>query len=278
MIRPNRYPRAATAPAAVLLLALMTTLSMLAGCGEESPTAPGPGNDPAEAPVLPDPGFFDIDLGFFDSAEEKTVGRANFYNAYLRAVIVTSVTRLVLVPPIAAFSLALHTVPTPQPDGSWIWVYTYVRDSHEVQIRLRGEARDGGGTDWALRVTAPRDGIENALWFDGHTQHAGRSGQWTFYDINLPDPPAAAEVSWHDDADGHELRLEALHGDIAGDVLAFTVVGDIHRIDYDDADADSVWFIRWNETDNTGSLQVPDYRNGVESCWDEELFDVECGD
>jgi hypothetical protein len=84
-------------------------------------------------------------------------------------------------------------------------------------------------------------------------------------------------VSWYDEGAAHELRLDVLHGPAAGNVLTFNVTGDQHRIDYLGADPDTVWFIRWNAADNTGSLQVPGYRNGVESCWDEEFSDVDCG-
>lgn len=84
-------------------------------------------------------------------------------------------------------------------------------------------------------------------------------------------------MSWYDEGAAHELRLDVLHGPAAGNVLTFNVTGDQHRIDYLGADPDTVWFIRWNAADNTGSLQVPGYRNGVESCWDEEFYDVDCG-
>jgi hypothetical protein len=274
MTIPNRYPNRAAA--LVGLLISLAALNMLAACGDDSPVAPDVAAAP-EAPVLPDPEYLNIDLSFFDEPEQKTFGRQNFYNAYLRAVIVTSVTRLVLTPPIAAFSLALHTVPTRQPDGSWIWVYTYVSGLREAQIRLRAIAQDGG-TAWTLRMTVPDDGIQNALWFAGATHDAGRLGQWTFYDINAPDAPAVAFVSWHNDTVGRELRLEVLAGDAAGDVLTFVVAATHHRIDYVDADTDNVWFIRWDMADYSGSLQVPDYRNGVESCWGEDFFDVDCVD
>ncbi|MBK7704034.1 MAG: hypothetical protein IPI34_14680 [bacterium] len=271
MFTTLRLQRTAAALAAALLLGLF------AGCAEQGLNAPDPNPQPQDqAPALPDADRLGIDLSFFQDGQDKAIGQQNFFNAYLRAVIVSATTQLVLTPPVAAFALALHTVPTLQPDGSWIWVYTYVRGDEEAQVRLRGVIR-GDEVAWALRVTVPNEGIANELWFDGTTRDDGDTGDWTFYDFSLPGDPAAASVHWQDDADGHELALEVLHGPDAGDSLTFTEAGALNRIDYVDAGADGVWFIRWNESDGTGSLRVPDYRNGQESCWDEAQFDVDCG-
>ena len=55
------------------------------------------------------------------------------------------------------------------------------------------------------------------------------------------------------------------------------MAGPEHRIDFSEGGSDATWFIRWNATDGTGSLQVPDYNGGREACWDEQQYDVECG-
>ena len=265
----KRHPRAAAILAAVLFAIL------IAGCSDDSVNAPDP-QPTDQAPPLPDPSRLGIDLSFFDAGSAKAIGQENFFNAYLRAVIVSAVTDLVLVPPVTAFSLALNTTPTPQPDGSWIWVYTYVREAEEAQIRLRGRV-EGETVQWSLRVSIPGEGIADELWFDGTTQSDGDIGTWTFYDFSLAGKPAVAELRWRNVAESQALELEALHGEDAGDAITFAHTGDRCRIDFTDAGTDEVWFIRWNEADGTGSLQVPDYRNGAESCWDEQQYDVDCG-
>jgi hypothetical protein len=268
MTPTQRFPHAA-----VVLVAIMLALSC-AGCSDDTVTEP---NQPlaAQPPTLPDPARLSIDLGFFDGGASKAIGQENFFNAYLRAVVVAAVTDLILVPPVTAFALAVNTVPTPQPDGSWIWVYTYVRQDREAQIRLRGRVV-GDVVQWSLRVSAPSEGIVDELWFDGTTRDDGDTGAWTFYDFSLMGKPAVAEVRW-DHADGRQvLGLTSLYGENEGDTLTFTHHGDLCRIDVDDASTDEVWFIRWNEADGTGSLQVPDYRGGQESCWDQDQYDVDC--
>ncbi len=261
----------------LLLLAAIGILA-LTGCSEDTPLGPITDPEPqAEAPVLPDASRMEIDLSFFDQGKDydKSFPRENFFNAYLRAVVVTGLTELVLAPPVAAFSLAVHTIPSYQPDGSWLWVYTYVNGAEEAQIRLRGVIVDDG-VDWALRVSVPAEGIEDELWFDGSTRDDGDVGLWTFYDFNLAGKPAVAELEWSHGVDEDLLQLTALYGEDAGDRLAFSVSGDEHRIDFAEGDSFNAWFIRWLASDGSGSLMVPDYNGGEEACWDENQYNMVC--
>ena len=277
---PTRHPAFV-----FFLAALLLGAALFAGCGTDA-TEPTPTAD--AAPALPNPDGFRVDLAFFSQTAKALeldgtgsadkFGRANFTNAYLRAVIVSAMTDLVLTPPIAAFALALHTVPNHQPDGSWLWVYTFVNGPEEAQVRLRGEVM-GDQVLWQMRVTV-HDGhhdLNQALWFDGTTRNDGADGVWTFYDLDQPTAPAAAELEWHHADASHELTLRAMLGDDAGDELAFSVVGDEHRIDYADAATAGAWFLRWDAADGTGSLRVPEYNGGLEACWDAQQYDIDCG-
>ncbi len=257
---------------------LMAALSILAltGCSEDTPLGPNP-EPQAEAPTLPDASKLQIELSFFDQGKDldKDLTRQNFFNAYLRAVVVTAMTEVALAPPVAAFSLAIHTVPSYQPDGSWLWVYTYVNGAEEVQIRLRGTIADDH-VDWEMRVTALDEGFDNVLWFDGTTQDRGDTGDWTFYDAAQAGNPAAAELHWQHRPASNTLRVVALLDESAGDELTFSEADGEHRIDYSEGDSADVWFIRWLESDGSGSLMVPDYNDGAEACWDEQQYDVDC--
>lgn len=265
------------------LAGVLLTALLVAGCdngADLDPAAP----DQDSAPVLPDAGALAVDLGFFaDGARTaKAAGQANFFNAYLRAVLVEAMTDLVLAPPVAAFALAVHTVPSLQDDGSWIWVYTFVDGDEEAQVRLRGlPDRDAQGAlvRWQMRVTLhdTHHDLDQALWFDGITRRDGNQGAWTFYDPDQPVAPAAAFLTWSHAPARHELHLEALHGDDAGDALTFSVTGPEHRIDFGEGGSAATWFIRWDASDGSGSLQVPDYNGGHQACWDDDQYDVACG-
>ena len=224
---------------------------------------------------------FDIDANGILNVSAKDLGTGkdldeydNFLNAYLRVALLEVVSRLVMTPPVAAFSLALHTPPSLQDDGSWIWVYTHVDGDEEAQIRLRGLPIDDG-VEWELRVTV--DAIDNEVWFAGTTRDDGAIGQWTFYDAENEPGLAVADLSWGRDDDGDDLRLEVLAGEDVGDMLTFHDDDPEFRIDHLDADQDLASRIVW-WADGHGQLQVPDYNDGALACWDETFRNTECED
>lgn len=260
----------------LLMLALSALMLAQVGCSQDTPLTPGTSNT-SEAPVLPDPQRLSVDLGFFADGKSADKSQNHFFNAYLRAVIVTAMTELVLAPPVAAFSVALHTPPSHQADGSWIWVYTHVQGLEEVQIRLHGLPVDDG-VQWSLYVSDnnPAHPINNELWFDGSTANEGDEGAWTFYDFNLDGKPAVAELQWGESDRGTYLSLTALEGEDAGNVLTYLQDGPLCSIEFQEAVDGNPWYIRWNEDDGTGSLQVPDYNYGEVGCWDSYQQDRLC--
>lgn len=272
----RRHP----APAFALLL-LLALAAPLAGCGSD-PAGP---NDASRAPTLPDPERLVPDLAFFEPGAGLVAGdgakdaaaKAHFVNAYLRVVVVDALTRLVLAPPVTAFAVALHTVPSPQPDGSWLWVYTWVNGDEEAQVRLRG--RDAGAhVEWEMRVTTVglEPALDDVLWFEGNTTRDGAEGQWSFHDHELDGNPVVAELAWGDDEGGAYLTLAAVAGPDAGDTLTYRHAAPHCSIVFADASAGLDYDIRWNEADGSGSLQVPDYNGGARACWDTRQDDTDC--
>jgi hypothetical protein len=262
----------------LFLAAALLALLPLAGCSDDDPTGPEP---TSRAPELPDPELLTFDFSFFAQAEGLETAKAageydNFVNAYLRAVLLDAMAHIVLAPPVSAFALALHTIPSRQDDGSWIWVYTWVNGDEEAQIRLRGLARDAS-VDWEMRVTALHEDppLDRTLWFTGTTSDEGDAGAWTFYDVEDPEHPVSGEIAWGDEADGRFLRFTSHEPGEDGDTLTFHDDDPAYAIVYRDLSASNEWFIRWNE-DRHGSLLVPDYNGGEEACWDPDLRNVEC--
>jgi hypothetical protein len=252
------------------LAALLLTLN---GCFQESPVGPDASDD---APALPSPERLTFDFSFFQAP--STIDRAShdhFFNAYIRATVAGAVTHLVLVPPVTAFSLALHTVPTPQEDGSYLWIYTWNDGTDEVQVRLRGTPLASERVAWEMRVSSTIEGYDNDLWFAGETWNDGEGGEWAFHD---PDRGGVhtADLVWGADADGNYLRfIDAI--DNVGDSLEYREDGALHAFTFTDADqSDLSWYVKWDEVVGSGSLRAPDYNGGTPSCWDEHQIDSDC--
>ena len=111
-----------------------------------------------------------------------------------------------MTPPVSAFAVALHTVPSPQDDGSYLWIYTWVNGDEEAQIRLRGRQVDASRVEWEMRVSSTYYGFENELWFEGETWSDANEGVWRFHDAER-DGAHVARLEWGADAEGNFLRL-----------------------------------------------------------------------
>lgn len=253
-----------------------------AGCNTTAPTEPVNGHDGDDpgtvGPALPPADKLDFDFSFFDGADkEMRDSKENFFNAAIRVTVIQVVTRFVLTPPVAAFAAAIHTIPSPQDDGSWIWIYTWVDGAEEAQIRLRGEDL-GDKVAWELRVKAldASPPLDNVVWFEGYTWNEGDRGEWDFHNPEREGNPVVATLAWRAEGDHEELVFTDLDEN-PGDVLAYYKDGDIARIENEDVSEDEVWFIEVDESNGSGSLRAPDYRDGVRSCWDDRQDDVDCG-
>ncbi len=260
-----------TAMAATLLLIAAT------GCNTTAPTEPSGGGTTTDTPVLPAPEKLHFDFRFFDGADKSAErSKKNFFNAAIRVAVIETAAKLILTPPVAAFAVALHTIPSPQDDGSYIWIYTWVDGDEEAQIRLRGKER-GSKTEWEMRVTALSENppIDNLVWFEGETWNDGENGTWYFHDVESEENGRVARLDWSNGSDTEELTFTDLDEN-PGDMLGYRRDGDVGSIEYTDASEGGVSFIRFDESDGTGSLKVPDYNDGEEACWDENQNDVEC--
>lgn len=258
------------------LIVLIIGVVLMAGCDGDSTT--GPSNTGNGSPTLPDAAMLDFNFGFFESAQgkEAPATKTNFFNAVIRVAAIQAVTRIVLTPPVAAFALAVHTIPSPQPDGSYIWVFTHVIEGKDVQIRLRG-LEEEDEVFWELRINAPYldEPIDNELWFDGETQIEGDGGAFRFYDFSRIGKPHVATIEWVNEADSEELIFTD-YDENPGNELSWHRTGSDCRIDYLDYSESGEWFIRWDEDDGSGSLMVEDYNNGNEACWNHHQDDVDC--
>ncbi len=283
----NREERTSHDRRGLARLARMFALALLVvgveSCSSEDPAGPGGTND--APPVLPAPERLSFDIDFFkdgaraqsgDATEKDAAAQLNYFNARVRLAVIQVVAEFVLAPPVGAFALALHSVPTHQEDGSYLWVYTYVDGDEEAQIRLRGTPI-GDRVAWEMRVSTNEETppIVDELWFEGETWRDGDGGFWRFHDFKREGEPVVARIDWDETNDGARLVFTDLDEN-PGDTLSYIVKGTRGSIELFDASESLLSFIRWNEADGTGSLRAPDYNSGAEACWDKRQNDTVC--
>jgi hypothetical protein len=292
--------KAITAAGLIILLAFF----VVQGCSNDNPV--GASNDPAP-PALPSLSTMRIDISLFESADvdahalreggiERVLLHANtthlnFLNAAVRVLFLNVVVYSALVEPVAAFGVAINSVPQLQPDGSWLWTYIYVGPEAEYSIYLYGKSA-GDYVEWRMEVssTDPAMILDHFTWFDGIVYSDENSGYWQFYEP--AESPAAAVVAgaagtpgvnsiridW-ENGEGGESRLVILVNKPGvpgeGTTLTFFESSAMSAIDFYDAENGDNGNISWYP-DGSGSIEWPDYRDGIKSCWNEVQLDVIC--
>jgi hypothetical protein len=232
--------------------------------------------------------FFGIDTPQFSEAELSQTTPAefleaasagdhtNWINAYVRAIWTHLLIYDLLEEPIGAFALAIHSVPQPQQDGSWLWTYIFVEDNVEYSIFLYGTPM----TDrvlWRMEVStndleAP---LDHLVWFEGEAMKDDSQGYWQFYDV---DGSQLIRIDWENPSVAeHRLTLtvngEGLEDE--GDWVEFYESSTMGSITYYDASELLESNITWY-ADGSGSLTVPDYNDGATACWDEMQVNTVC--
>jgi len=290
------------------LVALVTIFSLL-GCSKDNQVA---GPEAAKPPDLPSVNTMTMNLEFFESAQidpqsvklgrlnesiaaKSASSKLNYLNAAVRVLFLNIVAYSALAEPVAVFVTAVRSVPQYQQDGSWLWTYIYV-DNHdsEYSIFLRGK-RMNTCIEWSMEVssTNPDMILDHFLWFDGEVQNGGRSGSWQFYEpetsaINYARILAGNDestpgvqcvrIDWQNNS-ATERRLAFTinkPGDPSeGSELVFEEALDIASIDYYDAANGNSGTIVWYK-DGSGSIEWPDYKDGIKNCWDIRQYDVDC--
>ena len=272
----------------------------IAACSNDDPAAP-----PAQkAPALPDASTMTLDLAFFDPAPvdraslaqgeplavQTTTGKDNFINAAVRVYYLQLVFWAALEPPVSAFALAIHSVPQLQEDGSWLWTYIYVENELEYQIFLYGMDA-GDHTEWRMEVSTndPAMPLDHFVWFTGAAMKDETSGYWQFYEPVAGPALAAAEsaptpgvqsirIDWTNGPGlSHQLTVtnNMPGGEDEGDQLVFSHTLAMSYVEFTDVSAPATYNITWYR-DGSGSIQVPDYNNGEEACWDTRQNDAVC--
>jgi hypothetical protein len=290
-------------------IATLMTLSLLVGVVSLSFTAcfnekgAPPLGATESAPELPSPSTMLMDLSFFGidglpSEDQKAASsqamaaaagdRSNWIQATVRAVFVLLSFYDAIEEPFGAFAVAIHAVPQPQDDGSYLWTYIFVEGDMEYSIFLFGKVVDDY-VEWRMEVSTnnPEMPLDHFVWFDGESQRDDSFGYWQFYrptdmavaaSSAMTDGVAVIRIDW-ENGGPRSSRLVVTNneagGEGEGDVLEFRETPSMNTLDLDDADTEQHHNITWYR-DGSGSITVPDWNSGEKSCWDTQQRNVDC--
>lgn len=287
-------------------LAVIVLIFSMQACSNDDPASPG--SDPTP-PELPDVSTMQLDLSFFNSAGvdrasatkghptpallAANTGKDHFINAAVRVLYIHLAFCAAFEPPVAAFALAIHSVPQHQPDGSWLWTYIFVDQGIDYGIFLYGK-NEGPYVSWRMEVSTnnPEMPLDHFVWFEGKDFKDG-TGYWHFFEP--ADGPSgegqtpgvsSLSIDWMNAPGGiHQLRLTVLKEGAPdeGNTLVFYESPVIHYIlltDYATNPEGDEYHITWYP-DGSGHMLVPDYPAndpGTKVCWDTRQYDTVCSD
>lgn len=289
-----------------ILIAMLALMAV--GCSKDENGVSAPA-EPAP-PSLPDVSTMRMDISLFESAQvsmqaveagrldggeramlgAESASRLNFMNAAVRSLYLQLVIYCALVEPVAAFEVAIHSVPQHQQDGSWLWTYLYVGADGEYGIYLYGK-NETDYVSWRMEVssTDPALELDHFVWFDGRVYRGGDRGYWQFYEPVDAAAPAvergtggvrSVRIDWADNGPCcGELLLTINKPGVPeeGSTLAFIETPAICTIEFHNAGEDENGVIAWRP-DGTGYIEWYDYLDGEMGCWDEHQRDIDCSE
>jgi hypothetical protein len=131
-----------------LLLILAIVVLTVAGCSGASgaPTIP-----PVDTFVIPFEDFENSGMDGLVSLTE-TGNQSNWDYAALAVVIWSTIIRVGLAVPVAAFRASFHNIPLQQDDGSWVWSYSVNIGGSIYTAELHGQFITDG-VHWAMNIS-----------------------------------------------------------------------------------------------------------------------------
>jgi hypothetical protein len=265
----------------ITLLTLSFLLACFTGCGEDDDD----GDSSGEALTLPPDSSMTMDLSAFDGdklgAPVPTVPGAqlNFGTAAMTALVVNTTVVVKLATPVAVFTNAKTATPVEQDDGSWLWSYSRTIGLRTFSANLTGKD-EGDKITWSMRISSDTIPLDNFEWYKGTSAKDNNSGSWQFFDPGTPDQanPTYA-IEWQVERGVKRERTftnqEAGSPDL-GNVLLYSVEGDMAGINFTEAAKDTTTIIEWNFKTTAGSITAPFYNKGEKACWNENKQNVAC--
>ena len=270
-----------------LLLVLVISLLTISGCSDVSgaPTIP-----PEETFVIP---FEDFDetnglVSVTESQMQATSllfplsgNQSNWNYAALAVGIWSTIIRVGLAVPVAAFRASFQHTPVQQPDGSWIWSYSVIRGGSVYNAELHGQFITEG-VRWEMRISKEGE-YEDFLWYYGENNLPATEGFWILKQSPAV-PTDLVRIDWSRNisAGTHAVRYTNIVPDVPenGGYIDTRYTKGIpydHIWDMYKKSQVNHTYIEWSSTTGEGRVKNSIYFSDDDwHCWGSDRINVTC--
>jgi hypothetical protein len=256
-----------------LLLVLVIPLLTAAGCSDVSgaPTIP-----PEDTFVISFEDFRTAGLTCFDIGDQS-----NWNYAALSVGIWSTIIKVGLAVPVAAFQASFHNIPLHQPDGSWLWSYSVNIGGtiHTAQLHAQFITE---GVHWAMNISKQGQ-YADFLWYYGDCDLPATEGFWILK-TSPTDPTDLIRIDWSRDvsAGTHAVRYTNIvpDGPENGGYIDTQYTNDTpydHIWDLYNKGQDNHTYIEWSSTGGEGRIKDSNHFGDEDwHCWDIDHINSEC--
>ena len=259
-----------------LLLVLVIAVLTVTGC---SGTSGAPTIPPEETFVIPFEHFESNGMDGLVSFETGNQSNRNY--AALAVGIWSTIIRVGLAVPVAAFRASFHNIPLQQPDGSWIWSYSVMIGGSVYSAELHGQFITEG-VHWDMRISKEGE-YEDFLWYYGENSLPATEGFWILKQSPAV-PTDLVRVDWSRNisAGTHAVRYTNIvpDGPENGGYIDTQYIKGVpydHIWDMYNKGADNHTYIEWSSTTGEGRVKNSNYFHDDDwHCWDSARMNITC--
>nr|NQU91990.1 hypothetical protein [Bacteroidota bacterium] len=242
-------------------------------------------NDTKSAPELPPEASFVMDFSDFSNPDDTltlkgTDSYRNWGHAYFNVAVWSTIIKVGLAVPVAAFVESFHHEAVYHPDvNNWTWSYNFMVGGITHEAELTGFIVSDT-INWEMRITKGGQ-YGDFLWYYGKNSFDRSGGYWILNEKPTT-PSTLLRIDWTYDGNGiGDLKYTNIipgHTENGGYIFYGTATGDMTRFyDLYNKSLDNLTEIEWNHTAHYGHIKDPHWFGDPNwHCWDNTLMNIQC--
>lgn len=242
-------------------------------------------DNPDPAPQLPPEASFLMDFSDFSNPDDTlalkgTSSYQNWGHAYFNVAIWSTIIKVGLAVPVAAFFESFHHEAIYHPDeNNWTWGYNFTVGSIVHEAELTGSI-ESDTVNWEMRISKGGQ-YSDFLWFYGRNSYDRSGGYWILNEKPSV-PNTLLRIDWtYDGSSIGDIKYTNIvpeHAENGGYIYYGTASGEMTRFyNIFNKGLDNLIEIEWSHTELYGRVKDPDKFGDTNwQCWDSTFMDVVC--